>query len=79
MQRVLSRAVAVYMYLKNRTDKDKSCFLSTATIAEALSLSCRTGCRALNDLEQAGFIRCEARWRTKGEPLQQFLLCPRIP
>ena|GEM_PF-4553090 len=45
MQRVLSRAVAVYMYLKSRTDKDKSCFLSTATIAEALSLSRRTGCR----------------------------------
>jgi len=61
-----SRAVAVYMYLRNRANKDKSCFPSTATIADALSLSRRTVCRALNDLEQAGFIRREARWRTKG-------------
>jgi len=61
-----SRAVTVFMYLKNRANKDKSCFPSTATIADALSLSRRTICRALNDLEQAGFIRREARWRTKG-------------
>lgn len=61
-----SRAVAVYMYLKNRANKDKSCFPATTTISHDLSLSRRTVCRALNDLEQAGFIRREARWRTKG-------------
>ena len=63
---VPSRAVAVYMYLRNRANKDKSCFPAIGTIAGDLSLSPRTVYRALNDLEQAGFIRREARWRRKG-------------
>ena len=54
------------MYLKNRANKDKSCFPAIGTIADSLSLSRRTVCRALDDLEQAGFVRREARWREKG-------------
>ncbi|GHU81131.1 transcriptional regulator [Clostridia bacterium] len=60
------RAVSVYMYLRNRAGKDKSCFPSIGTIARDLSLSKRTVERALADLERAGFLRREARWRTKG-------------
>ena len=60
------RAVTVYMYLKNRANKNKSCFPAIGTIADDLSLSRRTVCRALSDLERARFIRREARWRSKG-------------
>jgi predicted ArsR family transcriptional regulator len=60
------RAVTVFMYLKNRANKDKSCFPSIGTIAVDLQLSKRTVERALRDLEKAGFVKCEARWRPKG-------------
>jgi len=56
----------VYMYLKNRANKDKSCFPAIGTIASDLSLSRSTVFRALDDLEQKGFIKRKARWRTKG-------------
>jgi len=54
------------MYLKNRANKDKNCFPAIGTIADDLSISRRTVCRALNDLEGRGFIRRKARWRKKG-------------
>jgi len=60
------RAVTVFMYLKNRAGKDGQCFPAISTIAADLSLSKRTVERALADLEKAGFVRREARWRTKG-------------
>ena len=54
------------MYLKNRANKDKSCFPAIGTIADDLSYSHRTVYRALGELEQARFIRRTARWRDKG-------------
>jgi predicted transcriptional regulator len=54
------------MYLKNRANKNKSCFPAIKTIESDLSLSRSTVYRALADLEQAGFIRREARWRKRG-------------
>jgi predicted transcriptional regulator len=60
------RAVTVFMYLKNRANKDKSCFPAIGTIAADLSLSRRTVERALADLEQAGFLYREHRFRAKG-------------
>ena len=60
------RAVAVFMYLKNRANKDKSCFPAIGTIAADLKLSKRTVERALADLEQAGFVKRTARWRARG-------------
>lgn len=60
------RAVAVYMYLKNRANKDSSCFPAVGTIAKDLSLSKRTVYRALDELEQKGFVKRSARWREKG-------------
>ncbi|MDL2232205.1 helix-turn-helix domain-containing protein [Ruminococcaceae bacterium OttesenSCG-928-L11] len=60
------RAVAVYMYLKNRANKDGSCFPAVGTIAKDLSLSKRTVYRALDELEQKGFIKRSARWRERG-------------
>ena len=60
------RAVAVYMYLSNRANKNKECFPSVRTIAEDLHLSKSTVFRALNDLETAGLITREKRFRTSG-------------
>lgn len=60
------RAVAVYMYLSNRANKNKECFPSVRMIAEDLHLSKSTVFRALNDLETAGLITREKRFRTSG-------------
>lgn len=60
------RAVTVYMYLKNRANREKSCFPSIGTIAADLKLSRRTVERALADLEKAGFLLREHRFRAKG-------------
>lgn len=60
------RAVAVYMYLKDRADKDGKCYPAIGTIARELKLSRSTVKRALADLEKSGRLRREQRWRENG-------------
>ena len=60
------RAISVYMYLKERADKNSQCYPAMSTIAEELKLSRRTIQRAVADLEKAGFIKTEQRFRRKG-------------
>ncbi len=60
------RAVAVYMYLRDRCDKDSKCYPAIGTIARELKLSRSTVKRALADLEKSGRIRKEQRWRENG-------------
>lgn len=60
------RAVAVYMYLKDRTNKEGLCWPSIRTIARELHLSRATVQRALNDLCAAGYLSKENRWRENG-------------
>ena len=60
------RAIAVYMYLKERADKKNQCYPAMSTIAEDLNLARRTVQRAVVDLEKAGFITTEQRFRKKG-------------
>ena len=60
------RAVAVYMYLDDRADKDGTCFPSIPTIARDLKLSVSTVKRALSDLKKAGLISAEQRFRENG-------------
>ena len=59
-----SRAVNVYRYLKDRANKANQCFPAIATIAKDLHISDSTVKRALNDLEKAGYILRENRFRT---------------
>ena len=59
-----SRAVNVYRYLKDRANKQGQCFPSVSTIAKNLHISDSTVKRALNDLERAGYIKRENRFRT---------------
>lgn len=60
------RAKAVYMYLKDRANKDGKCWPAIGTIARELHLSRRTVERAIVDLEKAGWLTKEQRWRTNG-------------
>lgn len=60
------RAKAVYMYLKDRSNKDGQCYPSIGTIARELQLSRRTVERAIADLLQAGLLEKEQRWRENG-------------
>ncbi len=60
------RAIAVYMYLRDRADKNGSCFPAISTIASDLKISKSTVKRALSDLEKAHYIRHERRYRQSG-------------
>ena len=60
------RAIAVYMYLRDRADKNGSCFPAISTIASDLKMSKSTVKRALSDLEKAHYIRHERRYRQSG-------------
>ncbi|MCR4429395.1 helix-turn-helix domain-containing protein [Pelotomaculum sp. PtaB.Bin117] len=60
------RAVAVYMYLKDRADRDGKCYPAINTIAAELKLSRSTVKRAIGDLVKSGWIRKEQRWRENG-------------
>lgn len=60
------RAIAVYMYLRDRADKNGSCFPAISTIASDLKISKSTVKRALSDLEKAHYIRHQRRYRQSG-------------
>ena len=60
------RAKAVYMYLKDRSDKNGQCYPAIGTIARELCLSRRTVERAIEDLICADLIKKEQRWRENG-------------
>lgn len=60
------RAVAVYLYLKDRANKEGTCYPAIGTIAGELGLSVSTVKRAVSDLERNGFISKKQRWRDNG-------------
>ena len=60
------RAKAVYMYLKDRCNQNNQCYPAIGTIAKELRLSRRTVERAIADLEQAGLLMKDQRWRENG-------------
>lgn len=59
-QELSHRAKTVYMYLKDRSNADDTCWPSVRRIAEDLKLSRRTVQRALADLERHGFVTVKA-------------------
>ncbi len=63
---LLHRAVAVYLYLMDRANKEGSSCPAIGTIAKELHLSVSTVKRAISDLEENGFIRKKQRWRDNG-------------
>ena len=60
------RAVAVYIYLADRTNENNECWPAIPTIASDLKLSPSTVRRGIRDLKKAGLIETEQRCRKKG-------------
>ena len=60
------RAVAVYIYLADRANRDGECCPAIPTIAGELKLSQSTVRRALQDLRKAELLKTEQRYRAKG-------------
>ncbi len=60
------RAISVYIYLKDRANKDGKCWPAIPTIARELKLSQSTVRRALQDLRKAGFLETQQRYRDNG-------------
>ena len=60
------RAVAVYMYLRDRSNGEGASWPSIGNIARELRLSRSTVQRALNDLYRAGFLEKQNRRRPNG-------------
>ena len=60
------RAVAVYIYLADRTNENNECWPAIPTIAADLKLSPSTVRRGIRDLKKAEFLATEQRYRKKG-------------
>ena len=60
------RAVAVYIYLADRTNENNECWPAIPTIAADLKLSASTVRRGIRDLKKAGLLATEQRYRKKG-------------
>lgn len=60
------RAVAVYIYLFDRANKEGKCWPAVPTIAREIKLSEATVRRAIRDLRKAGLVETEQRYRIKG-------------
>lgn len=73
------RAIAVYMYLRDRADKDGYCYPAVSTIAQDLKMSRSTVKRALGDLEKAHFLRHERRYRQSGGNSSNLYFVERPP
>lgn len=63
---VSHRAVAVYLYLADRANREGQCWPAIPTIARELKLSVSTVRRAIRDLRGAGLIITEQRYRKRG-------------
>ena len=59
------RAVTVYVYLADRSNRQGECWPAINTIARDLKLSPSTVRRALRDLRKAGVIESEQRYRQR--------------
>ena len=60
------RAVAVYIYLADRSNNNGECWPAIPTIARELKLSQSTVRRALQDLRKAELLETEQRYRARG-------------
>ena len=61
-----NRAIAVYLYLRGRANREGVCWPAIPTIARELKMSESTIRRALRDLVREGFLIIEERQRESG-------------
>ena len=64
--RLPHRAKVVYMYLKDRSDKNGQSWPGIKTIARELNVSTSTVKRAIDDLIRFGYMEKETRFRENG-------------
>ncbi len=64
--KLTQRATLVAFYLINRADSEGTCFPGVKTIVRECNISSRTVQRALNDLEELGFLARESRFHEQG-------------
>ena len=60
------RAVAVYIYLEDRTNENNECWPAIPTIAADLKYSPSTVRRGIRDLKKAGLLETEQQYRKNG-------------
>ena len=60
------RAVAVYIYLADRTNENNECWPAIPTIAADLKYSPSTVRRGIRDLKKAGLLETEQQYRKNG-------------
>ena len=60
------RAVAVYIYLADRTNENDECWPAIPTIAADLKYSPSTVRRGIRDLKKAGLLETEQQYRKNG-------------
>ena len=60
------RAVAVYIYLADRTNENNECWPAIPTIAAVLKYSPSTVRRGIRDLKKAGLLETEQQYRKNG-------------
>ena len=60
------RAVAVYIYLADRTNENNECWPAIPTIATDLKLSPSTVRRGIRDLKKEGLLETEQQYRKNG-------------
>lgn len=60
------RARTVYIYLRDRANREGKSWPALGTIARDLALSKSTVKRAIADLKAAGYLETEQRWRRNG-------------
>ena len=60
------RAVAGYLYLADRSNREGECWPAIPTIAEELKLSESTVRRAIRDLKKEKLLTTEQRYRKNG-------------
>lgn len=65
-QELSHRAKAVYIYLKDHSNKEGICWPGIKTIASGLNFSRSTVKRALDDLTKAGLVDKSSRRRENG-------------
>ena len=70
-----TRAIAVYLYLRGRANKEGVCWPAIPTMARELNMSESTVRRGVRDLQEAGFLTVEERFRwNKADSSNRYVL-----
>ena len=70
-----SRAIAVYLYLRGKANKEGFCWPAIPTMARELKMSESTVRRGVRDLEKTGFLMVEERFRwNKADSSNYYIL-----